>query len=76
MAFTIHAGETGSHEEVCGMWAGGKTYWHGMASVKDETHGLFTRHNIHLEICPASNIQTGACENYAGHPYIFFIKKV
>lgn len=77
LAFTIHAGETGSHEEVwlaCEL--GAKRIGHGIASVKDKKLMAYLQeHNIHLEICPTSNIQTGACENYAAHPLHIFYQK-
>jgi len=42
---------------------------HGVRSVEDPTLLEHLRqHNIHLEICPTSNVKIDMCQTYADHP--------
>ena len=66
-----HAGEVAGPESV---WSalrllGAERIGHGVRSVEDPAllqH--LTRHRIHLEVCPTSNVQTCVCPSYQEHP--------
>lgn len=74
MPFTIHAGEADGPESidlavnVCGA----KRIGHGVRIVEDLPDGRIARQileeQIHLEVCPTSNLQTGIADTYAHHP--------
>lgn len=74
---TIHAGE------VVGpfsMWDAIKylnadRIGHGVAAIKDKKLMQYlTEHDITLEQCPTSNLQTGAASSIASHPFPHFYK--
>ncbi len=73
--FTIHAGEASGPESVwsaieLGAWRIG----HGLAAVKDkELMKYLAAHNIPLEMCPVSNLQTGACKCIEEYPLMTFL---
>ena len=68
---TAHAGEAKGPESV---WETLRNFYparigHGVRSIEDPVlieH--LRRNNIHLEICPTCNVQTGVCETYPNHP--------
>lgn len=68
---TAHAGEAKGPESV---WEtlehfGPSRIGHGVRSIEDEQlvqH--LRRHNIHLEICPACNVQIDIYDEYKNHP--------
>ena len=66
-----HAGETVGPDEV---WAavrelGAERIGHGIGSAADpELLAYLASHNIALEVCPSSNVRTGAVPSLAGHP--------
>ena len=72
--FTIHAGEAdGPHSidlaiNVCGA----KRIGHGVRIVEDLPDGRIARQvleeQIHLEVAPTSNLQTGIADTYVHHP--------
>lgn len=72
--FTIHAGEADGPESidlavnVCGAQRIG----HGVRIVEDLPNGRIARQvldqQIHLEVAPTSNLQTGIADAYAYHP--------
>ncbi|MDX3093427.1 adenosine deaminase [Streptomyces sp. ME19-03-3] len=77
MPFTVHAGEAHGlpsiHEavQVCGALRIG----HGVRLTEDIVDGKLGRlaewirdRRIALEVCPTSNLQTGAATSIAGHP--------
>ncbi|SNS29272.1 adenosine deaminase [Actinacidiphila glaucinigra] len=77
MPFTIHAGEAHGlasiHQavQVCGALRIG----HGVRLTEDIVDGKLGRlagwirdRRIALEVCPTSNLQTGAADSIAGHP--------
>ncbi|MFM1757806.1 MAG: hypothetical protein RL193_383 [Actinomycetota bacterium] len=72
--FTIHAGEADGPESIdlainaCGAARIG----HGVRIVEDLPDGRIAKQvleaQIHLEVCPTSNLQTGIADTYAHHP--------
>ena len=72
--FTIHAGEADGPESIdlainaCGA----KRIGHGVRIVEALPDGRIARQvleeQIHLEVCPTSNLQTGIADTYAHHP--------
>ncbi|MDZ7690286.1 MAG: hypothetical protein U5K69_03870 [Balneolaceae bacterium] len=67
---TAHAGEAEGPESV---WEtiqklNPTRIGHGVRSCEDtELLDFIQRHNIHLEICPTSNIQTDVYDSYSDH---------
>jgi len=74
--YTIHSGETGSIENVVlAVELEAKRLGHGIAlgrdkNLMDEVKKL----NIGIEMCPSSNIQTRAVENYDTYPMGKFLE--
>lgn len=68
--FTIHSGENGSYEEVKkAIKIGAKRIGHGIHAIDDnETIELIKVNNVLLEVCPTSNVQTNAVDEYIYHP--------
>jgi adenosine deaminase len=71
LGITVHAGEAGGPESV---WealdkTGTRRVGHGVRSVEDTALlARLERERIHLEICPASNVQTDAVRTLGEHP--------
>ncbi|MGF6906712.1 adenosine deaminase [Fusobacterium sp. PH5-44] len=74
--FTIHSGETGNIENVAlAIELGAKRLGHGIALAKDKNLMKLVKHkNIGIEMCPTSNIQTHAVENYHQYPMGLFLR--
>lgn len=71
LGITIHAGEAGGaanvREAVEVLHA--QRIGHGIRSIEDaQVVQLLRRHNVTLEICPTSNLQTGVVDNFGLHP--------
>lgn len=80
--FTIHAGEAFGLPSIWQaiQWCGADRLGHGVRIVDDITHGdgaatklgrlaAYVRDKrIPLELCPSSNVQTGAVSSIAAHP--------
>jgi adenosine deaminase len=71
LGITIHAGEAGSaanvREAVEVMHA--QRIGHGIRSIEDSNVvRLLRQHDVTLEICPTSNLQTGVVDNFGLHP--------
>ena len=72
--FTIHAGEAdGPHSIDLALNAcGAKRIGHGVRIVEDLPDGRIAKQildeQIHLEVAPSSNLQTGIADTYAHHP--------
>ena len=72
--FTIHAGEAAGPEsiELAINACGAKRIGHGVRIVEDLPNGEVAKQvldeQIHLEICPTSNLQTGVADTYLSHP--------
>jgi adenosine deaminase len=68
---TVHAGEITGAETVTEAvtMLGAQRIGHGIRSIEDsQVCQLLRAENITLEICPTSNIQTGAVMNFGRHP--------
>ena len=65
--FTIHAGEAAGPESVeNAVRLGAKRIGHGLAAAEDKALMKYlAEHKIMLEMCPTSNIQTGALKRLA-----------
>ena len=71
---TIHAGEAAGAESVkAALDFGAKRIGHGVAAARSE--GLLDRiksEDVLIEVCPTSNLQTGAVPSIAAHPLALF----
>lgn len=75
---TIHAGETGISENIAIAvnQLHASRIGHGIAAIKDESiMDLLLEKNIYLEMCPISNIDTGAVDKIADYPIRDFIHR-
>ena len=74
--FTIHAGEAGDISNIMdAIKLGTKRIGHGIKAINNpEILKLIKENNITLEICPTSNLQTHAIDNYKNHPIQYFYK--
>lgn len=72
--FTVHAGENGSYEEVKkAVELGARRIGHGIHAIDDNnTINLLKDNNVLLEICPTSNVQTNAVNEYSDNPIYKF----
>lgn len=68
--FTIHAGEAAGPESVrCALEFGAARIGHGVrAGEAPELVAELARRRIPLEMCPSSNLQTGACQSLEEYP--------
>ena len=75
--FTIHAGENGPFTEVNeAIKIGANRIGHGVMAINSsETKQLIKEKDVLLEICPTSNIQTNAINDYTKHPINTFYKE-
>lgn len=73
--FVIHSGETGSIENVrSAVELGAVRIGHGIALQKDkELMHEVAKRNIGIEMCPTSNIQTGAVKSWSEYPMKEFL---
>lgn len=76
LPITLHAGEADEGQRVLEAVAlGARRIGHGVrladllvsSNAEDILH-TFREHQVHLEICPTSNVQTGAARSIAEHP--------
>jgi len=68
---TIHAGEAAGPDRVREAIErmGARRIGHGIHSVEDRrVLDLLRKHDITLEICPTSNVQTHVAKSYRAHP--------
>ena len=71
LGVTIHAGEVGGAENVREAIEilGAKRIGHGVRSIEDHrVVRMLQEHNIALEVCPTSNLQTGVTHAFTQHP--------
>jgi len=70
LSYTIHAGETGSRENIyAALELGACRIGHGIAMAGDpELMKLCRKQEIGIEICPTSNFQTKAASGWASYP--------
>lgn len=75
--FTIHSGECGSVENVrLAMEFGASRIGHGIALIKDANlMEEIKKRRIGLELCPVSNFQTKAWDDYSSYPLRAFLDK-
>ena len=71
LGITIHAGEAGRaanvREAVEVLHA--QRIGHGISAIEDSSVvQLLRQHDVTLEVCPTSNLQTGAVDNFGLHP--------
>lgn len=72
--FTIHAGEADGPQSIYQAVnaCGAKRIGHGVRISEDLPDGRISRQvleeQIHLEVAPTSNLQTGVADTYAHHP--------
>lgn len=68
--FTIHAGEINDINSLkAALIYGAKRLGHGIHSIHyPEILNIIKENKVLLEICPTSNVQTNAVENYSSHP--------
>jgi adenosine deaminase len=72
---TIHAAEAGHASNVREAIEvlGADRIGHGVRVMEDlSVMDLLTKHNITLEMCPTSNLQTGAISSLGQHPLLAF----
>lgn len=73
---TVHAGETGRHENITKSieLLHAERIGHGIAAIKSpEVMELIKNKNIFLEMCPISNLQTKAVESLDEYPIKEFL---
>jgi aminodeoxyfutalosine deaminase len=70
LRFTPHAGETSTAENVWEMVRmGADRIGHGIRSIEDASLlAVLRERGIALEVCPTSNLRTGAVSSFASHP--------
>lgn len=75
LPFTIHAGEQGSRQNIRGAIAlGARRLGHGIAMMGDGAlQGLCRDRGVAVELCPTSNIQTGAISAFSRYPFNEFL---
>lgn len=67
--YVIHAGEVNFKDIDYAVSFGAKRIGHGVAAIKSfETMEKLKKHDIPLEICLSSNIDTGIYEDASAHP--------
>ncbi len=74
---TVHAGESFGPESIrqALFYCGAHRIGHGITLVRDpELMQYFADHQIPLEICPTSNVQTHVVDSYAVHPISTFVE--
>ncbi len=75
---TVHAGESWGPESIrqALFFCGAHRIGHGITLVHDDALLAFVRdHQIPLEICPTSNIQTNVVSSYEEHPIKELLEK-
>jgi adenosine deaminase len=67
---TLHAGEAaGAGEVIRAVKYGAKRIGHGLgAAYSGEAMAMLKENDVCLEICPTSNLQTGAARSWETHP--------
>lgn len=76
LPLTTHAGEAGGPDSVASAVSfGAVRIGHGLRSVEDpQVMSLLAEQQICLELCPTSNLQTGACPSLAEYPVRHFLE--
>ena len=72
---TIHAGEAAGEDSVkAALDAGAKRIGHGVAARSEELLARIKKNGVLIEVCPTSNLQTGAVDRMENHPIGRFLK--
>lgn len=75
---TIHAGESWGPDSIrqAVFYCGAHRIGHGITLAQDEALlKYFVDHQIPLEICPTSNVQTQVVKSYEEHPIRFLVER-
>ena len=73
---TVHAGEAYGPPSIAQAlhYCGAHRIGHGVRLREDgDLLNYVNDHRIPIECCPSSNVQTGAVEDFAGHPFKFYL---
>ena len=72
---TIHAGEAAGEESVrAAMDFGAKRIGHGIAVKSTDLISRIKANDVLIEVCPTSNLQTGAVDSIDRHPIARFLE--
>jgi len=72
---TIHAGEAAGEESVkAALDFGAKRIGHGVAAKSEDLLRRIKQNDVLLEVCPTSNLQTGAVDSIKNHPIKRFLE--
>ena len=72
---TIHAGEAAGEESVkAALDFGAKRIGHGVAAKSKDLLDRIKQEGVLVEVCPTSNLQTGAVDKMENHPIKRFLK--
>jgi len=77
LSLTIHAGESWGPESIhqALFYCGAHRIGHGITLHRDpRLMRYFVDHQIPLEICPTSNVQTNVVESLENHPISLFVQ--
>lgn len=73
---TIHAGEAAGEDSVrAALDFGAKRIGHGVAARSEDLLDRIKQSDVLIEVCPTSNLQTGAVKNIKDHPLPLFLTK-
>lgn len=78
MNLTVHAGESWGPESIrqAVFYCGAHRIGHGITLLQDEALlKYFVDHQIPLEICPTSNVQTRVVLSYEAHPVRYYSQR-
>src|SRR3954471_21619966 len=73
---TVHAGEAYGPPSIAQAlhYCGAHRIGHGVRLREDgDLLNYVNDHRVPIECCPSSNVQTGAVEDMAGHPFKFYL---
>lgn len=75
--FTIHAGEaSGAKNVITSLNLGAKRIGHGLRSFEDKSLlKRLAKEKVHLEMCPKSNIDTSALDNFVDYPLLNYLNQ-
>ena len=72
---TIHAGEAAGEDSVkAALDFGAKRIGHGVAAKSEDLLDRIKQNDVLIEVCPTSNLQTGAVNSIENHPIKRFLE--
>ena len=72
---TIHAGEAAGEDSVkAALDFGAKRIGHGVAAKSEDLLDRIRQNDVLIEVCPTSNLQTGAVDSIKNHPIKRFLE--